>query len=89
MPRRLVHSTLVYFGLAAPPRRDDARLSDTALVIRWVLWVLLIIAVVGGVSELALPFAVELVVVVAAGLVGGLLLRAFERWATRRNAWPD
>jgi hypothetical protein len=56
MPRRLVRSTLVYFGLAEPPRRDNAPLSDTALVIRWVPW---------------------------------LLLRAFDTWAARRNAWPD
>jgi hypothetical protein len=40
MPRRLVPSTLVYFGLAEPPRRDNAPLSDTALVIRWVPWLL-------------------------------------------------
>ena len=72
--------------MSAPNRRA---MSDTALVVRWLIWAVLLCAVLGGTDALGLPFWQGLLLSGAAGVPIALLLRWFERIAIRRDLWPN
>jgi hypothetical protein len=66
----------------------DSRLSDTALVVRWLTWAAFVVGALAIVDALGLSFLPGLAVCAAVGVIGGLLLRAFRHAATRHNLWP-
>ena len=76
-----------YSASVSAPHRPA--MSDTALVVRWLIWAVLLSAVLSGTDALGLPFWQSLLLAGVAGVPIGLLLRWFERLAIRHNLWPD
>jgi membrane protein implicated in regulation of membrane protease activity len=67
----------------------DSQLSDTALVVRWLIWAAFIIGAVAAVDAVGVSFWLRAAICAAVGVIAALVLRAFERVATRHSLWPN